>query len=225
MSGILQRLVTQKDKDLLKRRIFGGMVALSGNRPVASATAAAATTEDNDTGGFLVIQHDNTDTGALIKPLYIRLYTTTAGTNGTDLSAQIALDAAQRYSSGGAALVAAPTVKEVRNSAEVTPPTAIADVYAGALTLTANTNEVTVAYPTLKSAIVAAGDNFTIAFGEEGDAAAGVGGTAASTFRTVVPEVTVGPASSMVVRLYSTAQTVASQFYVEVCWAEVGRNE
>jgi hypothetical protein len=220
--NLLNRLAFRGDKDSLKRRIYTGMIALSSNRPVAASTHATAAAEIADTGAFFVLQNSGTDTGALIKPLYIRLYTVSAGTNGTDLSAMVSMDAALRYSSAGTALVANNTTKEVLDSAEVTQPTSIANAYAGALVLAAGTNEVDIAYPTLNNGIVVAGDSYTLSFGE-GPTNSSAYGTSADSVVAVVPEVTVGPGSSLIVRLYSTSQSAASTFYVEAVWAEVGR--
>ena len=180
------------------------------------ATVAAPTTAD-DTKPFIILHNNDAVGGRHIKPDYIRLLCTAAGTAGTSVHVCIKLDKAPRYTSGSTLTT---TPKNVNMGSGIQ---SVALVYAGPLVAAAASTALrTIAHSLMKSSIPAAGDEFVIKFGATSPAGAGQDKGAAdeSTYICNMPPVSLGPGDLMLVHLFLPSQSAASSYELDMGFYE-----
>lgn len=159
-----------------------------------------------------------------IVPAYIKLVTKVVAASGTDFSIKLAVDTANRYSSGGTAL----TGNQTLVGSAVTRRTTKATIYFGDLTLAAATSEKTVGQVTFHSATASqiVGDQFLITFGNYAMPSALISASAAQTYSQSVMPVVLEYGSCLIAQPFETsAATTAANFEVEIGYYELFRGD
>lgn len=183
-----------------------------------------------DTTPFLLISNAALGIGGVpLKNIYldyIRLTTTVAGTNGTNLLYATKIDNQLRYSSGGAGasgtglttVLAGPYPTNAQIQAQ-----SMALVYAGAITSVGSTgNAKTIANGPIRTAIPVVGDQYVFQFGACAQSLDGtlVSGAAVAQRNIPHPPVILSPQSTFALYLWSASQTVAANYEVEIGYIE-----
>lgn len=146
---------------------------------------------------------------------FIKLQTTVAGTNGTDVRFDCHVDSVARYTSGGTEL----SPKNVKMNGAGSG----AQIYVGALvTPAAGADVVRVGGGELRSVITVVGDQYVFDFG--GDPAQGTGapanGLLAAVIKTAVAPIVLTPGDSFLLAVNAASQTVGSSYEVEIGYFE-----
>ena len=143
---------------------------------------------------------------------YIKLQTTVAGTNGTNVTWATHIDESARYVSGGTTYT--PTNLNLDSN-----ETANATVYFGAVVASAaGSTAVKLGSGNLRTAITVVGDEYTLDFGGPRVADSGniVAGSAIAKLRVAHCPVVLSPQDCLILAVNAASQTVASQFEFEV---------
>jgi hypothetical protein len=169
------------------------------------------------TSPFLIISNNNPiGSNINIRPKYIRLANTVAGTNGTNMNYVLVLDNTLRWSSAGTAIVpVSPNFLATRNTDAL--------VYAGALVAAAASTAVRLLdHGPLRTSIVVVGDTFNFTFGgvDKTPTSLAKNGTTPSDF--VIPQsaVSIAPGGSLLLYIWAASQSVAGNFEVGGAYVE-----
>jgi hypothetical protein len=193
-----------------------GSYFTTNNNQTGIATSATPTSFSS-TNPFLTIYNTAQANNPLSPRIYLdyaTLLATAAGTAGASVQVAIALDAGNRYTSGGTALTPIKT-----NSAG---PGSVAQIYAGNITAGAASGYVR--YPVgnryMKGAIPVAGDQYTLAFGSV-DAPATFAISTILFSTQPVPPVVINPGETALIHIWLPSQSGASSYAPELGWWEL----
>lgn len=186
------------------------------NNAQSGLATAAAPTSFSATNPFVVIFNKAAPGGLKIELDYLTLIATAAGTAGANVQVAVAVDAGNRYTSGGSELTA-----NIFNPYFDASNTSVARVFAGNITASAAGSTVrnVVGNRFLKGAIPVAGDEYTLKFGGV-DSPSFIGISTIMKSLINVPKVIIGPQESALVYIWLASQSAASSYIPELGWLE-----
>jgi hypothetical protein len=194
-----------------------GSIFSTTNPTISTGIASSIQTSYVATNGLLTIRNTDGANGKNIIPLWIRIIPTVAPASATQMTAVIAIDNTNRYSSGGSALTALNINMDLSRAS-------IASVNYGALTLSAASgNNRIVSRFQLASVIPVVLDEYVISFGTMGGDSGTLGGATATRRTVTVPPVVLGPNNNEIMCLhvwYPSNATTAMSSECEICWIE-----
>lgn len=203
-----------------------------GNNTFQTAISINATpTAISSVAAMLSIYNSASRTGssnrnAIVVPLYVKLFCTTAGTSGTDFSIKVSTDIIERKTDTTGTQLTMNSTFVHSDTANNARPTAVSEVWFGDLTIVGASSEKQVGDIQIRPAGSVAGqvvgDEYLISFGGY-QATSNVSSTAPATTFTnnaksiakVLPPVFLGPGTSLIMQPFGTAATGAAAFYVE----------
>jgi len=162
----------------------------------------------------------------IIIPQYVRLICTVVPASGTTLLFRLANDVKHRWSSGGTKLV--PTETFVDTASGFARRTSKATIYFGDLTLSAASSEKQVGQAQFHSATLAGviGDQYLFTFGDYGNTNAPMPASGAMSYTHNCQKIYLGPGTSLIMQpLSASAAATAGEYYVEVGYQEIKRND
>lgn len=195
----------------------GGYFVATNPTPGTGIAGIAATGAFSDAESLLLLQNDNSESSAKRVYLdYLRLISTAAGANGTNVRYVLKLDDAERYTSGGS------TITPVNANMASSTTSGCTCLFGALITTSAGSNVRLIANGLIRSVITVVGDNYTFDFGGEAPATAGlaVAGTAINHSTVRVPPVILGPGDSLVLSLHAASQSAATSFEFELAYWE-----
>lgn len=187
--------------------------------PGTGIASIASSGAIDDAESFMHLKNDYTSAEAKwINLDYIRLQTTAAGTNGTDVLFCCKLEptpSATRYTSGGTSY--AGSAARNPNGASTTAPSATLKV--GALVTTAATSSVRILTSVVaRTVITVVGDQYLFTFGSAAPQLSSmiVAGTAIANIHIPCPPVILGPSDEFLLHAGATSQSGATSFEFEI---------
>ncbi len=182
----------------------------------------AAQSSFADASPFLIVTNGNPVGGKSIYLDYIKLTSTVAGTNGTNLLYATKLDNIARWASGGwgssntgvAQVMLGPYPTNTAAQAQ-----SAAQVYAGALVAVASSSQArTLSNGICRTAITVVNDQYLFNFAGCDMALDGVlvSGTNIAQRSIIHAPVVIGPGASFLLHIWAASQTVASNFELEM---------
>lgn len=177
------------------------------------ALGAASVTAVTPTAPSMLIRNTDALGGKDIILKRLKLICTNAGASGTSLDVAVHVDTANRYASGGTAMVA------VNAKADASAAT-LATIYnastaIGATAATGTTR--LIAHSKLRTGIPVIGDVYSLNFGADPTVEMGfLSGTVASLFAHSVVPVIIPPQASALIYLWSMGQTAAPTYEIVI---------
>lgn len=210
------QVVAQVSKPMNEEAGSGCYFVATNATPGTGVAGIAAADGLDNTEAYFYLRNtsESTGTNKYIYLDYVKLITTAAGTNGTNLIYASKIDTGStRFSSGGSAVTPVNCNMDSDTTFEGT-------LRAGAVVLSAATGSVRLlSHGTLRSAITVVGDSYLFDFGggaRAGRAALQTSGTAIA--HVVVPHcpVVLGPSDAWCFHLNAASQSAASSFEFEI---------
>lgn len=180
--------------------------------PGTGVAGIAAADGNNDAENLVHINNEASEaSGKRVYLDYLRLYTTAAGTNGTNVSWVHKIDSADRYTSGGSEITPVNVNMDDTTAAS-------AEVYFGALVTATASSQRLLGGGLLRSVIGVVGDVYTFDFGAplglSGSHA--LAGTAIAHIYVPCCPVILGSGDSWMFQINAASQTVAKSFEFEL---------